>query len=147
MALSTLAESAFGSLIYLCADASGTNPAEVAELRDFNYAVSAKREDTSVHNASAPWETGIVTQLKFGPVEFEVNYRPSEATHGDETGVTAVMVARAERTWQIHESDETTVVEFNAHVVNKKHTRRVAGVRIGAFTLDGTGQPDFSAAA
>jgi hypothetical protein len=146
VALSTQAESAFHSLIFLCTDANGTSPTEVAELRDFNYAVSAKREDTSVHNADDPWETSIVTQLKFGPVEFEVNYKNS--LHGDgDGGVLEVMEAREERTWQIRESDEVTIIEFNAHVVNMKQTRQVAGVRVGAFTLDGTGKPDFSKAA
>lgn len=146
MALSTQAEAAFHSLIFMCTDANGTSPTEVAELRDFNWGVSAKREDTSTHNPDYPWETAIVTQLKFGPVEFEVNYKPG--VHGDGPGgIVAVMEAREERTWQIHESDETTIVEFNAHVVNFKAPRRVAGVRLGSFTLDGTGKPDFSKAA
>lgn len=143
--VSTQAEAAFHSLIFMCADAIGTSPTEVAELRDFNWGVTAKREDVSVHNTDDPWEQGIVTQLKMGPVEFEVNYKP--ATHGDGAGgILAVMIAREERTWQIRESDEQTIIEFNAHVVNMKQTRRVAGARIGAFTLDGTGKPDFSLA-
>jgi hypothetical protein len=147
MAQSTLAESAFGTLLYMCSDANGTSPTEIAELRDLNYNVTAKREETTTHNQDDPWETGIVTSLKMGPVEFMVNWKNSTASHGDESGVLAVMIAREERTWQLHESDETTIVEFNAHVVSKKASRAVSGVRTGAFTLDGTGKPDFSKAA
>lgn len=55
------------------------------------------------------------------------------------------MSARAERTYQIVETDSgDTTLQFNAIVASIKQGRPLAGLRTGSVTLEGTGVPDFS---
>lgn len=145
MALSTTAEPAYGTLLKLCSDASATSPTTIAEVKDINWNLDAQIEDATTHSTATPWRVKVATLLNFGSVEFMVNWVPTGATHGDATGILAVYAARAERTYQIVESDSgQTVIEFNALVQAIKMGRPVAGLRSGNITLAGTGSADFS---
>lgn len=146
MALSTLAEPAFGTLFNMCTDASGTSPATVAEVKDMNFTVSTQIEESTTHSTGTPWRTRVATLNDIGGVEVMVNWVPTDATHNASTGVLAVQVARAERTYQIVETDSgTTTIEFNAVIQSIKMGRPFAGLRSGNISLMGTGVPDFDA--
>jgi hypothetical protein len=145
MSLSTTAETAFGTLLKICSDASATSPTTIAEVRDFTWGVNARVEESTSHSTATPWVTKVPTLLSFGPVEFMVNWTPTAATQNDTTGLLYVMKQRAERTYQIVETDSgTTTVQFNAVIASIKQSRPVGGLRTGSITLDGTGLPDFS---
>lgn len=145
MALSTTAETAYGTLLKMCSDASATSPTTIAEVADLNWGVQAQIEDATTHSTSTPWRVKVPTLLSFGPVEFMVNWSPTAATHGDATGILAVFAARSERTYQIWETDSgTTKIQFNAVIANIKMPRGIAALRKGSITLEGTGTVDFS---
>lgn len=144
MALSTLAEPAFGTSLMLCTDASATSPTEIASVKDINFTLSAQIEDSTTHDTAQPYRTKVSTLLNVGGVEAMVNWVPLNPTHNDATGILAVWAARAERTYQIVETDSaTTTIQFNALVASIKMGRPVAGLRSGNVTLEGTGVPDF----
>lgn len=146
MALSTNAEPAFGTALMLCTDASATSPTEIAEVKDINFTLSAQIEDASTHYLSNAYRTKVATLLNVGPVEAMVNWVPLNATHDDATGILSVYAARAERTYQIIESNAgLTKIQFNALVASIKMGRPVAGLRSGSVTWEGSGIPDFSA--
>lgn len=146
MALSTLAEPAFGTDLNLCTDANGSSPTTIASVRDINWTVSAQIEDSSTHDISAPWRTKVPTLLNFGAVEIMTNWVPTNATHGDAAGILYVFSNRLERSYEIVETDPgLTEIHFNALVASLKMGRPVAGLRSGNVTLEGTGVPDFSA--
>jgi hypothetical protein len=144
MALSTLAEPAFGTDLNLCIDANGTSPSTIASVRDINFTLSAQIEDSTTHDTASPYRTKVATLLNVGPIEAMVNWVPTDATHNGTTGILAVWQARAERTYQLVETDSgTTTYEWNAIVASIKMGRPVAGLRSGSVTWEGTGVPDF----
>lgn len=144
MALSTLAEPAFGTALMLCSDASATSPTEIASVKDINLTVSVQIEDSSTHDLAAAWRTKVATLLNMGPIEAMVNWVPLNATHNDATGILFVMTSRLERTYQVVETDSaTTTIQYNALVASLKLGRTVAGLRSGSITFEGTGVPDF----
>jgi predicted secreted protein len=146
MALSTTAEPAFGTLLKMCADANGTSPTTVAEVKDINFNLDAQIEDATTHSTAVPWRVKVATLLNMGSVEFMVNWVPTAATHDGITGVLYVFAQRAERTWQLVETDAgSTTYEYQAIVQGIKMGRPTAGLRSGNVTLAGTGQPDFDA--
>lgn len=146
MALSTTAEPAYGTLLKLCSDANGTSPTTIAEVKDVNWNLSAQVEDATTHSTATPWRVKVATLLNMGGCEFMVNWVPTAATHDDATGILYVFAQRAERTYQIVETDSgDTTIEFNAIVAAIKMGRPLAGLRSGNVTLEGTGAPDFSA--
>lgn len=146
MALSTLAEPAFGTELNMCVDASGTSPGLIASLRDLNWTVSVQIEDSSTHDISEPFRTKVATLVNMGPIEAMVNWVPSDPSHNGVTGVLAVCKNREERTYTIVETDSGgTTIEYNALIASIKGGRPVAGLRSGNITFEGTGVPDFDA--
>ena len=97
MSLSTLAEPAFGTDLNLCSDASATSPTTIASVRDINWTLSAQIEDSTTHDTASPYRTKVATLLNFGSVELMTNWVPTNATHGDVTGILAVWAALPSR--------------------------------------------------
>lgn len=142
MALSTLAEAAIGTLIKMCSDANGTSPTTIAECRDIDDTLSMATEDVTPQTATDRKRRKIATLIDH-QIEFKVNWLPTEATHGDTSGILYVFDNGLERTWQLVESDGT-IWEFNAIISNIKGGRPVAGARNASITLQGTGDIDYS---
>jgi hypothetical protein len=144
--LSTLAEPAFGTLFNLCSDANGSSPTTVAEVADMNFTVSTQIEESTTHSTGTPWRTRVATLNDIGGIEVMIRWVPKDATHDDQTGLLAVQIARAERTYQIVETDASaTTIEFNAIIQSLKMGRPFAGLRSANCSLMGSGVPDFDA--
>lgn len=143
MALSTNAQPSANTLLKLCSDANGTSPTTIAELRDIDLNLLSQVEDVTTQTANG-WRCKIVT-LKDKKVTAMVNFLPDSATHSHASGLHYVYDNRLERTYQIVESDTTTIYQFNAVIANIKHPRTVAGARTASVEFEGTGAMDLSA--
>ena len=143
MALSTNAQPSAGTLLKICSDANGTSPTTIAEIRDIDLNLMSQVEDVTTQTASGH-RCKIIT-LKDKKVTALVNFLPNTATHSDASGLHYVWDNRLERTYQIVESDGTTIYQFNALIASIKHPRTVAGARTASIEFEGTGTMDLSA--
>ena len=139
----TAALPSFKTLLQM-ADAADANFATIAEVTDLSWGISAKTEDTTSHSNLVPWTTAVATLLTMGPVEFQVNFVPNDATHDDTTGLTYVVQNRTERKWKIIDPDSLETYTFDAIITNLKRTATVGGIKKGSITLMGSGQPTLS---
>lgn len=96
------AVSAFGTQLKIGDGAGSESFATIAELRTISGpSLNAETIDVTVHNTSTPFRRYISGLLDGGDVTFDLNFIPTEATHGYSSGVLADMLARARRNFQI----------------------------------------------
>ena len=143
MALSTNAAAVFNTLLKVCSDASGTSPTTVAEIRDIDLSLLSQVEDVTPQTAGGE-RCKIVTLLD-KKVTATVNWLPTNVTHNDAAGLHYLWQNRVERTYQIVESDTSTIYQFNAVIASIKHGRPVAGARTAQIEFEGTGTTNLSA--
>lgn len=143
MALSTNAQPVYNTLLKVCTDASGTSPTTIAEIRDIDLNLLSQVEDVTPQTAGGH-RTKIVTLLD-KKVTAMINFLPNTATHGDSAGLHYLWQNRVERTYQVIESDTSTIYQFNAVIASIKHGRPVAGARTAQIEFEGTGTIDLSA--
>jgi len=143
MALSTNAAAVYNTLLKVCNDANGTSPTTIAEIRDIDLSLLSQVEDVTPQTAGGE-RCKIVTLLD-KKVTAMVNWLPTAATHNDSAGLHYLWQNRIERTYQIVESNGTTIYQFNAIIASIKHGRPVAGARTAQIEFEGTGTMDLSA--
>lgn len=97
------AVSAFGTILRI---GDAATPIEgfttVAELRTISGpSLVAETIDVTVHNTPTPWRRYISGLLDGGEVTFDINFIPSDPTHGYTTGLLKDMTDRTRRNFKI----------------------------------------------
>ena len=96
------AVSAFGTLLKIGDGASPEVFTTVAELRTISGpSFSADTIDVTTHNTPTPYRRFIAGLLDGGEVNFDINFIPTEATHGYTSGILKDMQDRARRNFKI----------------------------------------------
>ena len=143
--MASLAVSAFGTLLKIGDGASPENFATVAELRTISGpSLSADTIDVTTHNTPTPFRRFIAGLLDGGEVTFDINFIPTETTHGYSAGLLKDMTDRARRNFQIVFPDSgTTTWLLPTIITGFEMSADPADVLMASVTLKVAGPPTF----
>jgi predicted secreted protein len=138
-----LGQWAFGTLLQV---GDGATPTEsfttIAEVRDITGPeISMDTEDITPHDAADGWEEFIPTILRSGEVTFDVNFVPSNATHGDTSGgLINLLKNRTLRNFKmVLPTTPTYTWSFAAYVTGFRNSEPVGGALAASVTLKPSG--------
>lgn len=91
----------YGTLLKMGDGGAPETFATVVEVTEFNPPeITLKTEDATSHD-SGGWEELIGTLLKGEPFNAKINWRPTDPTHDETTGVLSAILNRIRKNWQI----------------------------------------------
>ena len=139
----TGAISAFGTLLKRGNGATPETFTTVGEVRNITGPnLKLDTEDVTNHDSTGGWAEVIPTILHGGDIKFDVNYKPTDATHNATVGVIADMTARTRRNWQlVFPTPAPTTWAFAAFVESFNPKEPVKGELSASIGLQVTGQP------
>lgn len=142
----TNAIAAFGTLLKRGDGGTVENFTTIAEVRDLSGpSLSADTKDVTAHDSPDGWEEAIVTLLRGGEVTFQLNFVPTETTHGYSAGLIHDMVNRVKGNYQIVFPDSgQTTWGFAALVTGFEPTANVADELTADVTMKITGKPTLA---
>jgi predicted secreted protein len=138
------AVSAFGTLLNIGDGATPTeNFSTVAELRSLNGpSFSAETIDVTTHNTPTPFRRYISGLLDGGEISFDINFIPTDPTHGYGSGILKDMLDRARRNFQVVFPDTgTTTWLFPCIITGFEVSSDPADVLMASITLKVAGPP------
>lgn len=143
--MASAAVSAFGTLLKIGDGASPEDFTTVAELRTISGpSLSADTIDVTTHNTPTPFRRFIAGLLDGGEVTFDINFIPTEATHGYSTGILKDMTDRARRNFQIVWPDTGSTTWLLPTVITGfEPSSDPADVLMASVTLKVAGPPTF----
>ncbi|MGE5553295.1 MAG: phage tail tube protein [Betaproteobacteria bacterium] len=136
--------SAFGTLLKIGDGATPTENfttiAEVTNISGPGFALETA-EATS-HSSPGGWREYIATLLDAGEVTFDINFLPTDPTHGYSTGLLRDMVNRTKRNFKLVFPDASnTTWTFAAFVTGFEPSEPIDDKLSASVTLKITGQP------
>lgn len=140
--MTTGALAGYGVLLKVGNGATSETFTTVAEVRDIEGPeLELEAKEVTSHDSSG-WREFIGTLLTGGEVSFDLNFIPSNATHGATAGLVKDMLDRTRRNFQLVFPDtESTTWAFTALVVGFKPSGPVEDELSAEVTLQVTGQP------
>lgn len=141
--MASLAVSAFGTLLKIGNGASPEVFTTVAELRTISGpTLTAETIDVTTHNTPTPFRRYISGLLDGGEVTFDINFIPTDATHGYSTGLLKDMTDRTRRNFQIVFPDTGTTTWLLPTVITGfEMSSDPADVLMASVTLKVAGPP------
>lgn len=141
--MASLAVSAFGTLLKIGDGASPEVFTTVAELRTISGpTLTAETIDVTTHNTPTPFRRYISGLLDGGEVTFDINFIPTDATHGYSTGLLKDMTDRTRRNFQIIFPDTGTTTWLLPTVITGfEMSSDPADVLMASVTLKVAGPP------
>lgn len=139
--------SAFGTLLKI---GDGATPTEtfttIAEVSNISGpGFSLDTTDVTNHSSPGGWEEAIPTILHAGEVSFDINFVPTDPTHGFSTGLLHDMVNRIKRNFQlVFPNAGNTTWSFAAFVTGFEPAEPVDDKLSASVTLKLTGQPTLA---
>ncbi len=111
MANLSKALSAFGTLVKVGDGETTEVFATIAELKSVSGpTMSADVLETTTHNTPTPFKRYTSGLIDGGEISLELNFNPSEPSHGATAGIVYLMVNRIMRNWQICFPDDANTV-------------------------------------
>jgi predicted secreted protein len=143
--MASLAVSAFGTLLKIGDGASPESFVTIAELRTISGpSLSAETIDVTTHNTATPFRRHIAGLLDGGDVSFDINFIPTETTHGYGAGLLKDMTDRTRRNFQIIFPDTgTTTWLLPAIITAFAMSSDPADVLKASVTIKVAGPPTF----
>lgn len=141
--MASLAVSAFGTLLKIGDGASPEVFTTVAELRTISGpTLTAETIDVTTHNTPTPFRRYISGLLDGGEVTFDINFIPTDTTHGYSTGLLKDMTDRTRRNFQIVFPDTGTTTWLLPTVITGfEMSSDPADVLMASVTLKVAGPP------
>ncbi len=120
--------------------------ATIAEITDISGPkMSLDTIDTTSHDSVDGWKEYIGGLLSAGDVTFDVNFSPTNATHGYTSGLIRDMVQRIKRSFQlVFPNPEHTTWSFTALVTGFDPKSPVEDALTASITLTITGKPTLA---
>jgi hypothetical protein len=100
----------------------------IAEVGDLEAPeISLATEDATTHD-SGGWEESVATLLSGGEPTFTINWKPTNATHDETTGVLYAILNRVKKNWKVVLPNTAKTFSFAATVTGFKPMEPVAGL-------------------
>lgn len=104
--------------------------------------LSAKMLDTTNHSSTGGWEEKLPGILSGGQVSFDINYIPTDSTHGATTGLLKALKDRLLKNFKVVFPDSpATTWTFAGYVSEFAAGAPVDGKLAAKVTIDVTGVP------
>lgn len=142
----TNAISAFGTLLQIGDGGSPETFTTIAEVQDISGpSFSLDTAEVTSHGSTGGWKEYIGTLLDGGEVSFDINFLPTETTHGYASGLLKDMVNKTVRNFQIVFPDAASTTWTFAALITGFETSEPVGDQLSAsVTLKITGQPTLA---
>lgn len=125
--MTTQAIPGYGTLLKKGDGGSPETFATVVEVTEFNPPeITLKTEDATSHD-SGGWEELIGTLLKGEPFNAKVNWRPTDPTHDETTGLFSAILNRTKGNWQVVLPGAVKTYQFAALLTKFKGVTPVDG--------------------
>lgn len=129
----------YGTLLKAGDGGSPETFATVVEVNELNLPeITLKTDDATSHD-SGGWEEVIGTLLSGGEIAGKINWRPTDPTHDETTGVLAAILNRSRKNWKMVLPGSIKTFNFAALLTKFKGLAPVDGKLSAEFTLKITG--------
>src|SRR5919108_2636426 len=99
--MATQAIPGYGTLLKMGDGGAPETFSTVVEVTEINLPdITLRTEDATSHD-SGGWEEVIGTLLSGGEISGKINWRPTNATHDETTGVLSAILNRTRKNWQM----------------------------------------------
>lgn len=139
----TQAIAAYGTLLKM-GDGGGPEVfTTVAEVTDISGpGLSLDTVDVTSHDSTDAWREFIATLKDAGEVTFDINYVPTNATHGATTGLLKALDMRTKKNWRLVFPDTgATTWNFSGFVTGFEPGEPVDDALTASVTIKLTGEP------
>jgi len=138
--MTTSATPGYGTLLKM---GDGASPTEtfttIAEVGDLEAPEITLNTEDATSQDSGGWEEAIGTTLTGGEPSFEINWRPTNGTHDETTGMLYVILNRVKKNWKLVLPNTAKTFSFAALVTGFKPKQPVAGKLTAEIKLKITG--------
>ena len=142
----TNAISSFGTLLKIGDGGATETFTTIAEVQDISGpSFSLDTAEVTSHSSAGGWKEYIGTLVDGGEVSFDINFLPTETTHGYSAGLLKDLVNKTVRNFQLVFPDASSTTWQFAALVTKFETSEPYGDKLSAsVTLKLTGQPTLA---
>ncbi len=140
-----MALSGFGTLLKIGDGGSPENFTTIAEVQDIGGPAFSLDAVEITHHGSGGWREYIAGLLDAGEISFDLNFEPTETTHGYTAGLLKDMTDKTTRNFQLVFPDAgNTTWEFAALITGFEVNEPVGDKISASITLKITGQPTLA---
>lgn len=133
--MTTQAIPGYGTLLKMGDGGAPETFGTIVEVTELNLPeITLKTEDATSHD-SGGWEEVIGTLLSGGEIAGKINWRPTNATHDETTGMLAVILNRIRKNWQMVLPGGIKTFAFGGLLTKFKGLAPVGGKLEAEFTI------------
>jgi predicted secreted protein len=133
--MTTAAIPGYGTLLKMGDGGGPETFTTIVEVTELNLPeLTLKTEDATSHD-SGGWEEVIGTLLSGGEISGKINWRPTNATHDETTGVLSAILNRTKKNWKMVLPGSIKIFSFAALVTKFKGLAPVDGKLEAEITL------------
>jgi hypothetical protein len=133
--MATQAIPGYGTLLKMGDGGAPETFSTVVEVTEINLPdITLRTEDATSHD-SGGWEEVIGTLLSGGEISGKINWRPTNATHDETTGVLSAILNRTRKNWQMVLPGSVKTYAFAALVTKFKGLAPVSGKLEAEFSI------------
>jgi hypothetical protein len=142
--MATSAIPGYGTLLKIGDGASPENFSTVVEVTEIvPPQIELKTEDATSHDSNG-WEEVIGTLLSGGDIKGKINWRPTDPTHDETTGLLYAIMNRVKKNWKLVLPGSLKTFAFAALLTKFEPETPVDGKLSASFTLKISGPVTIS---